>query len=176
MGAQVVNVPIAFADNHQTSQSTEQTEENSFQSSEQLSLENSLSDSVVSVTESFEEIIAEKTDKSSSTVVNQLTETSNEASSEEIKERETPEKLVEDVYYNNQWFKFPIQPDVNESEKNLNDNHQLGAFTKSEGNIRSKVDKITELQIDRPSWDFIDVSSHQGELSVADYEYMKNTV
>ena len=172
-GAQVVNVPIAFADNHQTSQSTEQTEENSFQSSEQLSLENSLSDSVVSVTESFEEIIAEKTDKSSSTVVNQLTETSNEASSEEIKERETPEKLVEDVYYNNQWFKFPIQPDVNESEKNLNDNHQLGAFTKSEGNMQSKVDKITELQIGRPSWDFIDVSSHQGELSVADYEYMK---
>lgn len=126
------------------------------------------SEPLVSVTEATEsETIVESTSDMSST---------ESSVHQEILESSTvveEDVQYEDVFYNGQWFKFPVQPATEEPEVDPNANHELGNSVKNLSGARTKVDVITEKQTGRPNWDFIDVASYQSDLSVKDYEYMK---
>lgn len=125
-----------------------------------------LSESLVTITEeSLEESLASTTFAPEEV---QVTEASGQELSTESEELE-----YEEVFYNGQWFKFPVQPYTEEPAVDPNANHELGNTVNMMAKSRSKADVITEDQKGRPKWDFIDVASYQSDLSVADYEYMK---
>lgn len=138
-----------------------------------VSLEDSsgeaFSSEVMEESSSNAETLVEET-MSSESATESLVEKS--SSSESTTESSKEEVLYEDVFYNGQWFQFPIQQEpVAAKVVDPNANHELGTFTKPRE--RGKVDVISEDQKGRPKWDFIDIASYQTDLSVADYEFMK---
>ena len=125
-----------------------------------------LSETLVTITnESLEEMLE-------SSVLSSEESQATEASSQELFS-ESEEQQYEEVFYNGQWFKFPVQPYTEEPIVDPNANHELGNTVNTMLKSRSKADIITEDQKGRPKWDFIDVASYQSDLSVKDYEYMK---
>ncbi len=147
-----------------------------------LAIEN-LQESLISVSEemtisSSENSIESETNSSDSVVENSSSSMDGEINLSSGIEIELSEEIVEEIqyesiFYNNQWFQVPVQPETKELTINPNDNHELGSFVVGETNSRAKLDVITEKQTGRPRWDFIDVASYQSDLSVSDYEYMK---
>ncbi|MGX7298966.1 GH25 family lysozyme, partial [Enterococcus eurekensis] len=195
--SQITNVSVVFSDEVQGRVSIEQNDESSISTVENKEISDSFNESIESINGSFERIEemmnsdSETEIFSEETIEEEIEEITNTTSSQEAEEdmadnssesteyiesidKDSTETLeYEEVFYNNQRFQFPIQEEIEEIEKNLKDNHRLGAYTKSKSNGDLFFSKITEKQQGRPHWNFIDVSSHQGELSVADYEYMK---
>lgn len=82
----------------------------------------------------------------------------------------------ESVYYNGTWIELPMKnveelsvPYIDESNQ-----HVIGNTLKqTSGMERAVIPTIHPADKTRPRIDFIDVSSHQGNLSKSDYENMK---
>ena len=162
----LAGVSTVWADGIDTSSSESQTT-----TSELFDSATEMSDSLVKLDElsdeTMEGISSEDALEIDSTLESNETATTNESTVES-----TEEVRYEDVYYNGQWFQFPIQEEPAEpSRVDENANHELGTFANPAS--RSVVDVITETQTGRPDWDFIDVSSYQGNLSISDYQFMK---
>lgn len=162
-----------FADEIDTNVSQTQEEFNS-EVGETLEISDSLVslDALPEVVEETltSEIVEENSLSSESTIKSSVEDSvSSESTTESLEE----EVLYEDVFYNGQWFQFPIQdePIAAKAVVDPNANHALGTFTKPRA--RGVVDVISEDQKGRPKWDFIDIASYQMDLSVADFEFMK---
>lgn len=185
---QFAGIPVVFSDEIQGVKPTEQLEESMIQSSEKTITDNVLKEPIV---QSNENVIVEETNTFSfeddivkeetfETGIEEITTTSSEI--EELEESitdssvstevvESSEELqYEEVFYNNQTFKFPIQKETEESENDLNSNHKLSELVESTSDI---TPIITDKQTERPRWDFISVSSEDGQLSIEEYEAMK---
>lgn len=189
--AQFASVSVVFSDEVQGKESIEQFEGRSMSTFDNTITNNVLNESIASVDQSIEKIeestsefesisedsieniIEEELSSSNSVEVEENEKVSAYTEETEIMEQDSTDGVeYEEVFYNGKLFKFPVQKEIDEVDKNLNDNHDLGTYTKSENYGHSNPTQITEEQIERPRWDFIDVSSRHGELSVADYEYM----
>lgn len=164
----LAGVSTVWADGIDTSSSEAQTA-----SSELFDTTVEMSDSLVNLDElsdeTMEGISSEDALEIDSTLESE-TATTNESTVES-----TEEVQYEDVYYNGQWFQFPIQEASDEeSSLDASENHELGTFVNPTSLMsRSVVDVISETQSGRPDWDFIDVASYQGNLSISDYQFMQ---
>ncbi|MEG0293032.1 GH25 family lysozyme [Enterococcus sp.] len=173
---QFVGLPIVFSDEISGEHSITQFEVESIQSTGNSRMNDMLNESMHSFTEDteIEEISASVfeddsiNEKTIETTTEEITTSSSEIqvvgesivdSSEEIR--------YEEVFYNKQTFKFPVQDMIDETEKNINDNHELSYL------VESKKYITTEKQTKHPRWDFVSVSSHDGQLSIKEYETMK---
>ncbi len=165
----LAGVSTVWADGIDTSSSESQTT-----ASELFDSGVEMSDSLVKLDElsdeSMEVLSSEDVLESESTLKSNETAATNESTVES-----TEEVQYEDVYYNGQWFQFPIQDEQAEpSRVDENANHELGTFVNPMSLMsRSVVDVISETQSGRPDWDFIDVASYQGNLSISDYQFMQ---
>ncbi len=165
----LAGVSTVWADGTDTSSSESQTT-----TSELFDSGVEMSDSLVKLDElsdeSMEVLSSEDVLESESTLKSNETAATNESTVES-----TEEVQYEDVYYNGQWFQFPIQEEPAEpSRVDENANHELGTFVNPTSLMsRSVVDVISETQSGRPDWDFIDVASYQGNLSISDYQFMQ---
>ena len=197
--AQFTGVSVVFSDELQGKQLTEQSDGSIVSSFDDSITKDIFKESIVPIAESNSEIkgtedsifetsnMSEEITETSEAI--ESTESTNEmetksSNSEGVKEEITSsssEELSEStevieqekVFYNNQWLEFPIQKETVEVEKKQKTNNTLGTYAKPKDYASLSFEKITEEQANRPKWDVIDVSSEHGELSVADYEYMK---
>lgn len=59
-----------------------------------------------------------------------------------------------------------------EKSRNQKEDHAMGAFVK--GRSRQGTEYITDQSQGKPAWDFIDVSSHNGNLTKEDFDKIRN--